>query len=242
MKPALAVFLLLAFSTATHAQTNFAMAGLAPDDTLEIDLLSYSANSQEPCRATIGFDDVNGQPIGPSWTGWLPSGQATSLSLVVADYPIFFDGYRPQALPVVTNASATCIASAEIVQLGDPQSVVVVPSYQGTRAPVFGTVSMAFNALEVLDLLQTTLVAGPEGCSATVSFESPTVSVCEEYCEPNGAEVNLSPGQSANVATSGFPGLIHPIVAVSRGSCNASVEVFSGDTLESYTYYMPIQP
>jgi hypothetical protein len=247
MKPALAVFLFLAFSIATHAQTNFAMVGLGFDDAVELDLLSYSATSQEPCRATIGFQNVNGEIIGGLWTGWAPSGQVKSLVLDGIQVAPYY-GDHPLVLPVVINASPTCIASAEIIEdaIEDnpgPQVIVAVPSYQGARAPVFGVIGVPY-----LDILQTTLEAGTEGCAATVMLETIGTATCGAPdspvpCNFSGGEVDLSAGESTAFSTNNWDGgLLHPIVSVIRGVCNASVVVLDGLTLEPYTYYVPIEP
>jgi hypothetical protein len=243
MKTVLAVFLFFTFSTATHAQspdsqTHFAMAGLVSDDTLEIDLLAYSNVSSQPCIATIGFLDSNGLPVGPSWSGTIAFGQTTSLTLSGSEVSLG-DNDRAEVLPVVTGGP-TCIASAEILQ-GDtsPQAIVVVPAYYGSRPPAFGSIYVPFN-----EVTQLTVFA-PQSCVATLSFwnEGGTCDSIGETtpCEINAMDVELSAGQSASLETPPTGPLLHPIVAVAKGSCTASIEAFDTTSLESYTYYLPVE-
>src|SRR5580704_11520132 len=75
-----AAFLSLAMSEAQSLPnyTNFPMIGLVRGQTLQINIVAYPP---VPCFATIGFQDVDGNPVGTTTNVVLQAGQSASLAL-----------------------------------------------------------------------------------------------------------------------------------------------------------------
>jgi|HubBroStandDraft_1064217.scaffolds.fasta_scaffold08131_5 hypothetical protein len=58
--------------------TNFPMIGLVRGQTLQVNPVAIPI---DPCFATIGFQNANGNPVGPSLSVALQPGQSASLAL-----------------------------------------------------------------------------------------------------------------------------------------------------------------
>src|SRR5580704_3844990 len=75
-------FLSLAMSEAQvlPKYTNFPMIGLVRGQTLQINIVAFPP---VPCFALLGFQDVNGNPLGATSSVELQAGQSASLTLNV---------------------------------------------------------------------------------------------------------------------------------------------------------------
>jgi hypothetical protein len=225
--------------------TNFPMIGLVRGQTLQVNLVAFPV---DPCFATIGFQDVNGNPLGTSLNVTLQAGQSASLALngnTLTNTP----GQRVEVLPVVTptviiGSSAIvgqCDASAEVYDNILEISSVVVPGVAGfSPTPEFGMFGVT-----VLQTAQLNVVAFPtDPCIGTLSFvNSSGVQV------GNSMNVQLAPGQAASlelpgstlVTKLGQRAEVQPVISASNGGCVASAEVYINGLGTTSTFY-PTDP
>ncbi len=218
--------------------TNFPMIGLVRGQTLQVNLVAFPV---DPCFATIGFQNVNGNPVGPTLNVALQAGQSASLALngnTLANTP----GQRVEVLPTVTltvGVASQCNASAEVYDNILEISSVVVPGVAGYPPdPSFGM----FGVTE-LQTAQLNVVAFPtDPCIGTLSFvNSNGVQV------GNAMNVQLAPGQAASLSLPGSTLVtklgpraeVQPVVSASNGGCIASAEVYINGLGTTSTFYPP---
>src|SRR6516162_10154384 len=92
--------------------TNFPMIGVTRAQTLQINLLAFPPN---PCSATLGFQDSNGNPMGSTQSVSLQGGQSTSLAISGTALTTVKNQLVEVLPTVVVNGSQTsCVASAEV--------------------------------------------------------------------------------------------------------------------------------
>ena len=201
------------------------------------------ASSSKPCSATLLFQDHNGDPLGPAWSGTLAVGESASLALSGELFVGITGVGRLEVLPVVMfegdmPVSPTCIASVEVIDNATATTVVIPGSVSYPREPVFGMIDLATGQNARLNVVAVSDVT----CSAQLSF-----------ADSNGHQIgqSLEVGSSDGHATflelhgfSAFPGsLVHPIVTLAKGTpaaCIVSVEVYNGSTFETNAYSPPL--
>jgi len=256
MKPKLIVlastmFLALVFPKFGWAQqTNFAMMGITNAQTLQLNLVAFPPS---PCIANLGFQDSNGNPVGPSMTGvTLAPGQYTSLTLTGLSLTKVV-GQRVEVLPMITPGStaplsSSCIATAEVVEDLLENTTAFLPAVQSwPPGPVFGMIG-----LTVFETARLNVVAYPPNpCIGTLSFANSSGG-------PVGKplDVDLAPGQAAFtdlpgselVSMLGQRAEIQPMMTLSTGglvnpvtgnTCVASTEVYITLTGETAVYFPP---
>jgi hypothetical protein len=220
--------------------TNFPMIGLVRGQTLQLNLVAIPI---DPCFATIGFQNANGNAVGPTLNVTLQAGQSASLGLngnTLTNTP----GQRVEVLPMVTltaGIASQCDASAEIYDNILEISSVVVPGVAGfSPTPEFGMFGVT-----LLQTAQLNVVAYPtDPCIGTLSFvNSSGVQV------GNSMNVQLAPGQAASlelpgstlVTKLGQRAEVLPVVSASNGGCIASAEVYINGLGATSTFF-PTDP
>jgi hypothetical protein len=169
---ALTAAAVLLFSAMPAAQslpnyTNFPMIGLVRGQTLQINLVAIPP---DPCIATLGFQDVNGNSVGTATNVTLQPGQSASLALngnSLTNVP----GQRVEVQPTVAVAvgvASQCSASAEIYDNVLGLSSVAVPGAAGYPPlnPVFGMIGVT--ALQTVRL--NVVAYPPVPCVGQLSF------------------------------------------------------------------------
>jgi hypothetical protein len=146
--------------------TNFPMIGLVRGQTLQVNLVAYPV---DPCFATIGFQNANGNPVGPTLNVALQAGQSASLALngnTLTNTP----GQRVEVLPTVTltvGVASQCDASAEVYDNILEISSVVVPGVAGWPPnPIFGM----FGLTELQTARLNVVAYPPDPCIGMLSF------------------------------------------------------------------------
>jgi hypothetical protein len=223
----------------------FPLIGLAGGQTLQLHLLSTPPNP--PCpnafMATLGFQDMFGNAVGPTQTVTLSQGGSATLSLN-ANSLIKNFGQRVEVLPtVVPVGETTCpsIASAEVIDnLTRITSVFVTQHIPSPTYPGYGL--MGATPLEVMRLKVVAPFPGTTPCQAQLSF---TDSQGNQLGKPlyvdlapgTGTFLDFSPPEQLGLTQRA---LIHPILTQpykTQTSWIASVESYSkltGATIESY--------
>ena len=236
---------LAAVATFAQAQslpnyTNFPMIGLVRGQTLQLNLVAYPP---DPCFATLGFQDVNGNPLGTTLTVALQPGQSASLALngnTLANPP----GQRVEVQPTVVLTAgivSQCQASAEVYDNVFEISSVVVPGAASfASSPQFGMFGVT-----VLQTARLNVVAFPvDPCIGQLSFvNSSGVPV------GNTLNVQLAPGQAASldlpgntlVTKLGQRAEVQPVISGSNGGCVASAEVYI-EGLGATSTFIPVDP
>jgi hypothetical protein len=218
--------------------TNFPMIGLVRGQSLQVNLVAYPP---DPCFATIGFQNVSGNPVGPSLNVALQAGQSASLALDGNSLTRTV-GQRVEVLPTVTltvGVASQCNASAEVYDNILEISSVVVPGAAGfSPTPEFGM----FGVTE-LQTAQLNVVAFPtDPCIGTLNFvNSNGVQV------GNTMNVQLAPGQAASldlpgstlVTQLGQRAEVRPVVSASNGGCIASAEVYINGLGTTSSFFPP---
>jgi hypothetical protein len=221
--------------------TNFSMIGIAHGQTLQINVVAFPPN---PCFAQLGFQDINGNPVGTTLNVALQAGQSASLAVNGNTLTNAF-GQRVEVQPtVMINPNvppSQCDASAEVFDNLLGISSVLVPGTLGyAPSPEFGMVGLA-----VLQTARLNVVAFPPNpCIGQLSFvNSNGVQV------GNALTVQLAPGEAASldlpgstlVTKLGQRAEVQPIVTAPNGGCVASTEVYVNG-LGSTSVYFPPNP
>jgi hypothetical protein len=220
--------------------TNFPMIGVVRGQTLQINVVAFPP---DPCFAKLGFQDVNGNPVGTTLSVSLQAGQSASLA-VNANTLSGAIGQRVELLPTVVPTAGVanqCDASAEVFDNLLGGSSVVVPGSPGFAPfPEFGLVGVT-----VLQTVRLNVVAyPPDPCIGQLSFVSGNG-------VPVGStlSVQLNPGQAASldlpgstlVTKLGQRAELQPEVTAPNGGCIASTEVYN-NALGVTTAYFPPDP
>lgn len=149
--------------------TNFPMMGLVRGRTLQINVNAYPL---DPCFATLGFQDVNGNALGTTLNVALQEGQSASLTLN-GNSLTSVAGPRVQVQPTVTVAAGVpsqCNASAEIYDNLLGISSVVVPGAAGYPPdPVFGMIGVT----ELQTVRLNVVAFPPDPCSSSTACVVP---------------------------------------------------------------------
>lgn len=225
--------------------TNFPMIGVVRGQTLQINVVAVPP---DPCFAQLGFQDINGNPLGTTMNVALQAGQSASLA-VNADTLTSVIGQRVEVLPavvptVVVSSSAIvnqCDASAEVFDNLLGGDSVVVPGAVGFPAvPIFGMLGVT----ELQTVRLNVVAFPPVPCDGELSFvNSNGVQV------GNTLGVQLAPGQAASLDLPGSTLItrlgqraeVQPIVNAPNGGCAASTEVYN-NLLGATTAYIPPVP
>jgi hypothetical protein len=238
-----AVILGLAVANFAWAQslsnyTNFPMIGLVRGQTLQLNIVAFPP---DPCFATLGFQDVNGNPLGTTLNVTLQGGQSASLALngnTLTNVP----GQRVEVQPTVTltaGVASQCNASAEVYDNLLGISSVAVPGAAGWPANAF------FGMIGVTELqtVRLNVVAiPPDPCVGELSFAN-----AQGAQVGNTLNVQLAPGQAASldlpgtmlVTKLGQRAEVQPIVTAPNGGCVASAEVWVNGLGATSVYYPP---
>lgn len=220
--------------------TNFPMIGLVRGQTLQLNIVAYPP---DPCFATLGFQDVNGNAVGTTSSVTLQGGQSASLTLN-GNSLTNVAGQRVEVQPVVTLTAgivSQCNASAEIY---DNLLLISSVAVQGTagfpNSPTFGMIGVT-----VLQTVRLNINAfPPDPCVAQLSFvNSQGVQV------GNTLNVQLAPGQAASldlpgttlVTKLGQRAEVQPVVTATGIGCSASAEVWI-NLLGTTSVYFPPEP
>jgi hypothetical protein len=196
-----------------------------------------------PCFAELGFQDINGNPVGTTLNVALQAGQTASLAVNGNTLTNVF-GQRVEVQPTVIitpNAPPSqCDASAEVFDNLLEISSVLVPGTLGfAPSPEFGMVG--------LTLLQTgrlnVVAYPPVPCIGQLSFVNGNG-------VPVGSKLNvqLNPGQAASldlpgstlVTKLGQRAEVQPIITASSGACVAAMEVYVNGLGTTSVYYPPV--
>lgn len=244
----LAVLLLFTVVELAGAQTgapqqgaiNFTMIGITKGQTLQLNLVAYPP---QPCIAQLGFQDSNGNVVGPTSSVSLNPGQSASVS-VNGNALVKGAGQRAEVLPVVTSESTYpstgCIASAEVIDnllgitsVGIPGSVGYPPQ------PIYGILGAT-----PLQTVRLNVVAYPPvPCVGELSFADANGNATGKILE-----VNLAPGHATFLDFTPSGGLttrteLRPVVTEAAGgapgACRASVEVYVNGAGVTQAYYPP---
>jgi len=274
---ALAVLILLSLPNHLWAQaptpgaTNFAIIGIALGQSLKLNLLAYPSTASipgtvgypsNPCVATLGYQDGNGNLLGATMPVTLAVGQTASLTLsfaeaIAAEAAIAGnaaadpanDVLRIEVVPMVTTTgnAAQCVATLEVV---DNLLKVTTQGFTGTvaypGAPIFGPESVY--PLQNMELNVQGTPTLP--CVAQLSFQNGSGN-------PVGPTKNVDTFFSASLTLPwqtlypGFPGttppveplLITPIVTYTSPSsaCIATGEMIVPIFERSWEFY-PLEP
>ena len=246
---ALGVLAFAGVPTLAAGNPQFGMVGLAAGQVLRLNVVAYPP---DPCSATIGFRNSNGQvpqPL-PDKTVFLNPGESAFIDLPSSALGIQIGGRRefqpvvalqPQPNPDANAAPNACAASVEVFDAATGLSLVASPMPLPDLpnvAPQFGMAGIALG-----QVLRLNVVAfPPDPCSATIGFLGANGS-------PQPAPdktVFLNPGEAAFVdLPAGLLGLqfgqraeLQPVVTLQpapngSSSCRATAEVwdrFSGRT------------
>jgi hypothetical protein len=208
-----------------------------------------------PVELTLGFVDLNGNPVGPTITSApLSAGQFASLDLGADALGITRPGQRVEVRPVVTAqsasgapAAAAILASSEVVDrlTGIGTFVARDPRLVGllSVSPVFAPMVLAGG--ETLRLVAVAKNPGPQGLPGAAGGTDPGPTNCSAtlaFADINGnpigpnLPVNLNPGLSAFLdlpsqalgLTTGQRTDVQPMVIgpSQNQTCSATVEVF----------------
>jgi hypothetical protein len=240
-------FLSLAMSEAQVLPnyTNFPMIGLVRGQTLQINIVAYPP---VPCFALLGFQDVNGNPLGATSSVELQAGQSASLTLN-GNSLASVAGQRVEVQPVVTPTAIIsssvvvnqCSASVEIYDNLLGISSVAVPGAAGHPPdPIFGMIGVT-----ALQTVRLNVVAFPPvpGVGELSVLNAPGVQVGKTL------NVQLAPGQAASldlpgstlVTKLGQRAEVQPVVTAPNGGCVASTEVYING-LGATSVYIPPDP
>jgi hypothetical protein len=241
---ALTAAAVLLFSAISAAQslpsyTNFPMIGLVRGQTLQINLVAIPP---DPCIATLGFQDVNGNSVGTTTNVALQPGQSASLALngnSLTNVP----GQRVEVQPTVAVAvgvASQCSASAEIYDNLLGLSSVAVPGAAGYPPdPVFGMIGVT----ELQTVRLNVVAYPPVPCVGQLSFvNSNGVQV------GNTLNVQLAPGQAASldlpgttlVTKLGQRAEVQPVVTAPNGGCVVSAELYISGLGATSVYFPPV--
>jgi hypothetical protein len=227
--------------------TNFAVVGITRNQTLRLNVVASGGT----CVAQLGFQDSNGNPIGPTLDVDLATGQSASLSVngnsvgegaeagrvSIAEFVI---SIQDTASPQLFQA---CLATSEVVEKLLDNTTVLIPAVPSWPAnPVFGTLGVTIFQTARLNVV----AYPPNPCIGTISFADQNGNVIGKPME-----VNLSPGQatfmdlpgSTVVTGLGKSAEIQPVVNVQQAgapnACIASTEIYNNLTGETAVYFPP---
>ncbi len=218
--------------------TNFPMIGLVRGQTLQLNIVAIPP---DPCFATLGFQDVNGNPLGATLTVTLQGGQSASLALngnSLTNTP----GQRVEVQPTVTLAAGVasqCSASTEIYDNLLGISSVAVPGAAGyPTIPIFGMIGVT----ELQTVRLNVVAYPPDPCVGELSFAN-----AEGAQVGNTLNVQLAPGQAASldlpgttlVTKLGQRAEVLPVVTAPNGGCVASAEVWVIGLGTTSVYFPP---
>jgi hypothetical protein len=220
--------------------TNFPMIGLVRGQTLQINLVAIPI---DPCLAQIGFQNANGNPVGPTLNVALQAGQSASLALngnTLTNVP----GQRVEVLPTVVVTAGTgsqCNASAEIYDNVFEISSVVVPGTVGfAQIPQFGMLGVTLPQTVRLNVV----AYPPDPCIGQLSFVNSSGTPVG-----NTLNVQLAPGKATSldlpgntlVTQLGQRAEVRPVVTAPNGGCAASAEVYLNGLGATSTFF-PVDP
>ena len=249
---------ILAFAGVTASAAGnpqFGMVGLAAGQVLRLNVVAYPPN---PCSATIGFRNSNGQfpqPI-PDKTVSLNPGESAFIDLPAAALGIQFGGRRefqpvvaliPVPQPDANAAPNACGASVEVFDSFTGLSLAAQPQPEPELpnvAPRFGMAGIALG-----QVLRLNVVAFPPNpCSAAIGFLNsgglPTP-------QPDKT-VYLNPGEAAFIdLPAALLGLqfgqraeLQPVVTLQpapngSSACQATAEVYDRFSGRTWTMMFP---
>lgn len=253
---ALGILALFGTQAASAGSPQFGMVGLAAGQVLRLNVVAYPPN---PCMATIGFRNANGQipQPEPGKTVSLNPGESAFVDLPAVALGIQFGGRRefqpvvtltPQPQPDANAAPNACGASVEVFDAITGLSLVAVPMPE----PDLPNVSLQFGMAGIAlgQVLRLNLVAYPPvPCSATIGFLNSN----GQYPQPEPDKtVYLNPGEAAFIdLPAGALGLqfgqraeLQPVVALQPGAngssaCQATAEVYDRFSGRTWTLLVP---
>jgi hypothetical protein len=220
------------------SNTNFPMIGVVHGQTLQINVVAFPPG---PCIATLGFQDVNGNPLGTTLNVSLQAGESASLALNGNTLTSVL-GKRVEVQPTVALAAGVasqCNASAEVFDNLLGINSVAVPGAIGFPPdPLFGMIGVT-----ELQTVRVNVVAfPPDPCVGQLSF-------LNSQGAPAGSalEVQLAPGQAASLDLAGSALVtklgqraeVQPVVTAPNGGCFASTEVYLNGLGTTSVYYPP---
>jgi hypothetical protein len=218
--------------------TNFPMIGVVRGQTLQLNIVAFPP---DPCIATLGFQDVNGNPLGTTLNVALQAGESAILALN-GNTLTGVAGKRVQVQPtvaVVAGVTSQCNASAEVFDnlLGiDAVAVPGVSAYPPD--PVFGLIGVS-----ELQTVRVNVVAYPPvPCVGQLSFLN-----SQGAAVGSTLDVQLAPGQAASldlpgstlVTRLGQRAEVQPVVTAPNGGCVASTEVYINGLGATSVYWPP---
>jgi len=239
---AAAALLLSAMSAAQSLTnyTNFPMIGLVRGQTLQINLVAFPP---DPCIATLGFQNVDGSPVGTTTNVALQPGQSASLALngnSLTSVPAQRVEVQPTVV-VAAGVASQCSASAEIYDNVLGLSSVAVPGAAGWPPdPAFGMIGVT----ELQTVRLNVVAYPPDPCVGQLSFVN-----AQGVQVGNTLNVQLAPGQavwldlpgSTLVTKLGQRAEVQPVVTAPNGGCVASAEVYING-LGATSVYIPPDP
>ena len=220
--------------------TNFPMIGLVRGQTVQLNIVAFPP---DPCFATLGFQDVNGNPLGTTTYVALQPGQSASLALN-GNTLTGVAGQRVEVQPTVALAAGVasqCSASAEIYDNVLEISSVAVPGASGwPPEPIFGMIGVT----ELQTARLNVVAFPPDPCVGELSFVN-----AQGAQVGNTLNVQLAPGQAGSldlpgttlVTKLGQRAEVQPVVTVTSGGCVASAEVWV-NVLGTTSVYIPPDP
>ena len=234
---------LLALAIPSSAQslpsnTNFSMIGIVHGQTLQINVVAFPP---DPCFAVLGFQDVNGNPLGTTLNVSLQAGESASLALNGNTLTSVL-GKRVEVQPTVAVAAGVtsrCNATAEVFDNLLGINSVVVPGALGFAAnPLFGMIGVS----EWQTVRVNVVAYPPDPCVGQLSFVN-----SQGAPAGNALEVQLAPGQAAAldlpgsvlVTKLGQRAEVQPVVSAPNGGCFASTEVYLNGLGTTSVYYPP---
>jgi hypothetical protein len=228
----------LAWGQSPTNYTNFPMIGIVRGQTVQLNITAFPP---DPCFATLGFQDVNGNPLGTTMNVSLQGGQSATLALS-GNTLTSVAGQRVEVQPTVAltaGVASQCDASAEVYDNVLKISSVAVPGAAGyPPSPVFGMIGVT-----VLQTARLNVVAfPPEPCVGELSFVN-----SQGAQVGNTLNVQLSPGQATSldlpgsvlVTELGQRAEVRPVVSSTSGGCAASAEVYVNGLGTTSTFYSP---
>jgi hypothetical protein len=218
--------------------TNFGMVGVTRAQTLQINLVAFPP---DPCSATMGFQDKNGNAVGTTKSVTLQGGQSASLAIKGSTLTSVKDQLVEVLPKIVLNGNMTsCVASAEVfTNSSGITNVLVAGAVSYPPDPVFGQLGVT----SVQTVRLNVVAFPPSPCDGTLSFLNSNGLVVGSTLG-----VQLLAGQAASldlpgtvvVTQSGQRAEVQPTVAVSGGSsCIASAEVFNNTTEIQVAFFPP---
>ena len=243
MKTRIAIAVVILAASLAHAQslpnyTNFPMIGLVRGQTLQINLVAYPP---DPCFATIGFQNANGNPVGPTLNVALQPGQSESLALN-GDALTKVPDQRVEVLTTVTltaGIASQCNASAEVFGTLRGISSVAVPGAAGWAPnPIFGMIGVT----ELQTVRLNVVAYPPDPCVGQLSFVN-----SQGTQVGNTLNLQLAPGQAASldlpgtslVTKLGQRAEVQPVVTAPNGGCVVSAEVWINGLGATSVYFPP---